>query len=1131
MSPSRVGSSANDAAAQRAAQLAAERARAAAEAAAARAAAKAAAEAAAKAKAAAEAKRQEASTAQAKAREDGKNADQAQGVNKAAQEKKTTAQQELDAAKSALESKNKQLDERGPRPGDVERVGELKQKVNDAQARFDKAKAEADQAQKAAQEARATAEASKKDAIAKGNAAIEAQQTANTAARKAGEPEPFREANEVRDIFDAGSLDAAAQKKLLGGETAAVTPQEAARADAQRISEATRRSPAEGAEELQRQLKANNDPEYRKALQAESAASREKIISALENPALSAEDANTIVKSLAGSAELAGPEATADLARQLNDVGSGSFVDLGAITARQHVLDGLKANANDPKSVALGAEMAKQLRETNRYEAADAITHLSPEFKEKAAQSAGDEALRAEVDLQTVAEERANVEDVTREADTDARKQADEVFKLAGKDPKDLPPGVSVEPGSTPDQATIVVKDEQGKVLERTTAQRDGDKITLDSTQYDKEGNAQRSIVASEGANGPTTVTQAKWKEPTSGNPGTPPSIDELKNSRDPNVSLSETTVRRDGDNLVQSSYTQDAQSGITQTEKTYGRQDDKDGITDRLDERFEDGPIDTVRIKTTNIPPEGAKGPDGEPAKASVTEGTSYSQGDVRLTGTHSKVVDSPADGEPPSAADLGEAAERAEDADSSPKSWQLEVSKTNELATQTFVEGQTDLSVVTRKKVEGNTVTETTEGKVPNPDGEGDPVSISGTSSRTYNDKGQVTEAHSDQTDATGTRRTSDYERTETRNAQGELEVTENTTSTEQPKDGDKRTLEQQQVAVQTDQGPQLVRASQTMTGPEGTAKASITPEGQELTVNGQKMESLEQLQGLPEDQASLGATTLDGLSQQVRDFNQLATDIHTAHLEQQAANNQGEQKAAVSANNYGLARLKQALTTNNSVATGAPDPTGGPATSRTPVPEWKKAPSISLSPTERLAGGATGGIQLLAGAAGLYTSGRSLINNLSQGNYVNAAKDALGLTASGISVYGGANALITAVRGSGSGLTLGGAVGTAGGRINPSVAGQVAGKFAVGLGVVAGGIEVFQGIKNGNGWQIASGAVTAGAAVGGYLAVGAAAGAWGGPAGAAVGLAIGLAAFGVTKLFDWFDDSEHDIADQKI
>jgi hypothetical protein len=1130
MPPTPVGASNSSAelAAQRAAEIAAERARAAAEAAA-RAAAEAAAKAAA-AEAAAAAKRQEAAAAQQKARGDGQTADQAQNANNQAQQAKTAAQQELDRAQSALDSKSQQVDQRGPRPGDVERLGELRQQVNQAQTRFDRASADAAQAQQTAQQARATADASRREAVNKGNAAIEAQKEANTAAQAAGKPQPFREANEVRDIFDAGSLDAQAQRRLLG-ETAVVTPQEAARADAQRVSEAAARSPSEGAEELQRQLRQNPDPAYRESLQSQTAETQEQIISSLGDANVSATDANSIVRNLARSADLAGPEARTELARQLNDAGSFSLTNPSSIIARQRVLDGLQANASDPKSVELGAEMARQLREANRYESADAITNLSPEFEEAAAQSAGDEALRAEVDLNTVAEERTNVEDVTRQTDTDARTQADEVFELAGKKPSELPPGVSVERGATEDQATLVVRNEQGRVIERTTAQRDGDRITLDSTQYDPEGNAQRSVVNSEGAEGPTTVTQARWRETNPASPGTPPSIDDLKNSRDPNVALSETTVRRDGDALVQSSYTQDAQNGVTQTEKRYSTQDDKDGITDRLDERFEDGPVDRVDIRTTNIPPPGAEGPDGEPAKASVTEGTSFSQGDVRLTGTTSRVVDSPADGQSPSAADLEATADRAEDADESPKSWQLEVSETNELNTQTFVEGQTDLSVVTRRRIEGNTVTETTEGKVPNPDGEGDPVSISGNSSRTYNANGQITSSHSDQTDATGTRRVADYERTEARNAQGELEVTERTTSSEEPKDGPRRTLEQEQVAVQTDQGPQLVSASQTMTGPEGTARASITPEGQELTVNGQRMESVEQLQGLPEAEASLGATTMDGLSQQVRDFNELATGIHTAHLEQAAANNQGEQKAAVSANNYGLARLKQSLTTANSAATGTPDPTGGPATSRTPVPEWKNAPSISLSPTERLAGGTTGGIQLLAGAAGLYTSGRSLINNLSQGNYLNAAKDALGLTTSGISVYGGANALITAVRGSGSGLSLGGAVGTAGGRINPSVAGQVAGRFAAGLGVVAGGIEIYQGIQNGNGWQIASGAVTAGAAVGGYLAVGAAAGAWGGPAGAAVGLAIGLAAFGVTKLFDWFDDSEHDIASQQI
>lgn len=1124
MSPTPVGGSNSGvnsaAAAERQRQIAEARARAAAEARA---------RAAAEAKAHAQAARKEAAAAQQKALHSEKVAQQAQNASGAAQQKKSEAKQELDSARSAYQAKSDDMNQRGLRPGDTQRLADLEQKVKAAQAKFDKASTVAAKVQHTAQSTRATADADKREAISRANTALETQKAANTAATAAGQAEPFREANEVRDVYDAGSLDAKAQEKLFG-EKSVVTPEEAAHADAQRVSEATARGPREGAEELNRQLSQNSDPAYRAALARETAPSAEKIASALKDPALSPEDASAIVKNQAAIAGMEGPGAREALARQLNDTANSSGANP---QVRQHVLDALEANASDPKTVELGAEMARQLRAANRYEAADSITHLSPEYEKKAAQSAGDAALRSEVDLNTVADERTNVQNTQRQADTDARTRADEILALAAKDPKELPPGVSIEPGATMERATLVVRDEQGKVIERTTAEHSCNSVSLDSTQYDGQGTAQRSIVSSQGPEGPTTVTQARWKEPASATPSSPPSIDDLKNSRDPNVSLSQTTVSHDDDgHLVQSSYTQDAQSGITQTEKKYSTQDDKDGITDRLDERFDgDKPIDKVDVKTTNIPPQGAKGPDGKPAKASVTESTSYSQDSVRLTGSKSKVVDSPADGKPPSAADLGETADRADDADSSPKSWALEVSKPNELDTQTFVEGQTDLSVVTRKKVEGNTVTETTDGTVPNPKGDGDPVHVSGTSSRTYGADGQVTASHSDQTDAQGTRRVQDYRRTEALNAQGETEVTEHSSSSEKPKDGPERRIEQEQVAVQTDQGPQLVRASQTISGPEGTAQASITPEGQQLTVNGQRMDSVEQLRNLPADQASLGATTMDGLSQQVSDFNELASGLHNAYVEQQQKNDKGEQKAAVSGNNYGLFRLKQALTTANSAATGAPDPSAGPPTSGSPQSEWANPPKISLNPAERLTGGSTGAIQALTGALGLQSSARALFNDLGQHNYVAAAQDALGVVTGGVSVYGGVNALITAIRGEGAGLSLGGKIGTLGGRLNPSVAGEIAGKFAVGLGVVAGGLEVYQGIRNGNGWQIASGAVTAGAAVGGYLAVGAAAGAWGGPAGAAVGLAIGLAAFGVTKLFDWFDDSEHDLAKRQI
>lgn len=1126
--------SAAAAAAQARARAAAEaRARAAAEARA-RAAAQAKAQAAAQAKAQAQTQRKTAAQAQNKARSDSDVAQKAQKANEAAQQKKTTAQQELTSAKSALDSHNQTMDQRGPRPNDPARTTELKQQVKEAQEKFDKANTAATRIQEATQKAVATAATSRRDALTQANAALQTQKAANTAAKDAGEPEPFTAANTVRDAYDAGSLDAKAQEQLFGAQTV-VTQEEAVRADAQSVADATARSPREGAEELNRQLQGSTNPDYRSALAQQITPSAEKITASLRDPATTPENAAAIVKSMASNADLVGPGARSALAGQLNKA-AGAPDDKDG----QKVRDALRANAGDSKTLALGAEMAGQLRSANKYADANAITNLSPEFKTAAPENAKDVALQAEVDLNTVADERTHTQEAQKESDTEARAHASQIFEMAARPTKDLPPGVSVEPGSTPDHATLVTKDEQGNVTSRITAEREGNKVTLDSTQYDGQGAAQRSIVSSDGPEGTTSITQASWKETPSATPAAPPSIEDLKKSRDPNVALSETTVSHDGGTLVQSSYVQDSRSGVTQSEKRFGTQDNKDGITDRLDGNFHDGPVDKVDVKTTNIPPPGAKGPDGKDAKASVTSGTSYSQDDVRITAAETRVVDSPANGQQPNADDLGETANRADDADDPPKSWTLEKSKPNELDTQTFVEGQTDLSVVTRKKVEGNSVTETTEGKVPDPGGGDDPVEVRGTSSRTYNDTGQLTASHTDQTDATGTHRVQDYQRTESHNAEGELEVTDHTSVSEQAKDGPLRTVDQEQTSVQTDQGPELVRASQAITTPDGVARATITPEGQDLTLNGQTVKDPEALNALPTAQSELASSAVAGLSQQVSDFSATATQLHTALAEQQQSNDGHETAAAKGANSYGLYRLQKSVTTGQANSTGNPsqDPSGTKSpVSREPKPSWveiKPQPGQALpsvTTNQRIAGGAAGGAQLASSVAGLVTSGRALFNDIQQGNLGKAALDGLGLALNGVGAYGGFNAALSAIKGTSGGLTLGGKIGTAGGRINPSVVGELAGKLSAGLGVVFGGIEVYQGIKNGNGWQIASGVVTAGAAVGGYLAVGAAAGAWGGPAGALVGLGIGALAFGVTKLFDWFDDSEHDVASQQI
>jgi hypothetical protein len=118
---------------------------------------------------------------------------------------------------------------------------------------------------------------------------------------------------------------------------------------------------------------------------------------------------------------------------------------------------------------------------------------------------------------------------------------------------------------------------------------------------------------------------------------------------------------------------------------------------------------------------------------------------------------------------------------------------------------------------------------------------------------------------------------------------------------------------VSVNTKNGPELVSASNKVTTPDGTAQHTIDAEGQKLTVNGKKVDTLDALKGLPKEQASLGAAAVDGLSQQVRDFNELARAMSPGQTfnPDQTRHDMKEVKGAASANSVGLLRLKQSLT----------------------------------------------------------------------------------------------------------------------------------------------------------------------------------------------------------------------------
>ncbi|TNV51535.1 hypothetical protein, partial [Corallococcus exiguus] len=814
-------------------------------------------------------RREDAAVGQQKAHQDATTAKKAADADKVAQAQKREAREDLDRALGKRDSQQTQQLDRGSRPGDAERQNATDRRVEESQAKFDKASTRADKTARTAREARETADTSWRAAHDTANAALEAERKANTKAKEAGLTQPYPDANKVRDVFDAGSLDPKAQERLFGTR-AAVTPQEAAKEDVKRVAEATQRSPREGAEELQRQLEQGHDPVYRQSLVKESAPQTEKMAASLADSYVRPEDTNATVKALAQSASLAGPEARKELVRQLlqNERSHGT---LG---------QALKANAKDPKVVELGAEASRQHRAAGRQEAADAISDISPEFKASAPETRQEAALREEVALHTGLEEKEAVDAAQEQTDTRARERARELLDLAGKDPKDLPPGISVEPGSTKNRAVLVQKDKEGKVVERTEARVEGGKVALDSTRYD-QGRAERSIVESTGVGTDTSTT---------------------------------------------------------------------------------------------------------------VTQGTSYFQEGtpLRVTETQSKVLESPAEGKrAPTTDDLRKVREESKDADSSPKTWTLEKSKPNELNTQVFVEGQPDLTVTTRKKVQGDTVTETSEGKVPNPDGKGGLVDIQGTTSRTYNAKGQVTSFHSDQTDANGARTVQDYARTETRNKRGEREVTERATRSETPRGGPSLTTQHEQTSVLTDKGPQLTRASFSVTGPEGSARASIAEgEGTRLTVNGKQVKTADDLQKLPREQGALGALSMDGLSQQVSDFSKTAALWDGKPNAPEAGYGRPDPaaiKAAESTSAYGLFLLKKEITTDNHKKLGIGDPSAiKDRASWSKRPEFtKQALSISLNPEQRLTGGASGALQAGAGLLTAWAGGRQLLNGLSQGN----------------------------------------------------------------------------------------------------------------------------------------------------
>ncbi|HVE86439.1 MAG TPA: hypothetical protein VND93_26465 [Myxococcales bacterium] len=748
----------------------------------------------------------------------------------------------------------------------------------------------------------------------------------------------------------------------------------------------------------------------------------------------------------------------------------------------------------------------------------------------------GEQQAQDAVKVKTVGQERAALEQGGKDAQKKNTEAADHVFSLAGKDQKDLPPGVEPVKSNDPNRAELVARNKDGDVTARTVAIRDGDKTTIQKTTWE-HGRANYTSTTS-APNGDFSTTQASWKESPSKDPQSP-SVDSLKNSRNPDVQVQQQSVHRDGDKLVESDYSQ-GKTGITQTSKEYFQQskDDAthsgDGIKDDFEDKFSDSkPVDVVNTHTISIPAGGQKGPDGKPAAPQESESATFSQGNMRLerdAGTQQFKLDDdlPKDFHPAAsdAAQLDDLPGFTKE-DKSPVQWKLEENQGNTYDAQTFVEGHTDLSTTTHREAHGSTVTETVSGKVPPEDGD-DPVDISSKTTQTYAQDGSLAHLHKDATDPDGSRTVTDFDRTTKPSADG-LQIDEHLDVRHTDEDGQTSTVDRKTQSLLSNQGVQLVSSDETVTGPDGTTgRTLLDKDGAQTFINGQEVKDKKDLAGYSLTAQRLatqsGADTFKEAQSYINNGGVNAVKLLGIGNKLPAPANGAQPTALTDANN----ELNQKLV--------------------------DKFGQENVDTAFRVQGGLAGATQVAGGLAGAVSSANDVVEGIRSQDFGKIATGVAGEIASGNAIKTGGKAFLDAVRGlapetvSADAKAVNTALKTAGWldkvpgvsedlATSGGIAAGTASKFlsklggaAAVVGVAASGYELYNAIDSGNGYKIAQASVgLAGAA--GAIAIGATIGSVEPGLGTLIGAGIGLATFGVQQIIGLFDHSETDIADVKI
>jgi len=477
----------------------------------------------------------------------------------------------------------------------------------------------------------------------------------------------------------------------------------------------------------------------------------------------------------------------------------------------------------------------------------------APEAVQPPPTISGEERAKQDVDVKTVAEDRESVNKTKNALRDETSKKANEIF--SGGQP---PPGTTVNKLND-NEAELVRVDASGNVLERTRATRGADgSVSLDSTSYKDGVNTHTKTEAL--ADGGSRVREARWKSDQS-EINTQPSFEDIEKSRDAKFTYTDNQVNEKDGKLTVDEYAQ-SQGAVKGSQTTFFTQRNGDNLNGSLQGSFKlDQDIDRASTHTYSIPAPGADGKQPPPEYQRIER---FSQGDVQATSIASSELrdDDPKHDVPMpeegkhywdymqragqgnhTREDLnrvrdghtdmwkGQFGGAATKPGAPPRRWLVETKPDqNTYRSQTFVEGVPNASIVTERKLNGNTVTESYAGKTFAPDGK-ELVFVSGQSTSAYGADGKLDKLDVTRKDRDGSRQEHHYTRT-TENTPEGVKYTEKTDSKLWDKDNKETSTLQEKVSLKTAQGQKDVSLRSEVTNATGTAIHEVNEAGDKLT-----------------------------------------------------------------------------------------------------------------------------------------------------------------------------------------------------------------------------------------------------------------------------------------------------------